>query len=103
MQVNPGSKRNWDLIFNLKTILQTCNAGDRETFFKVLLVHPLFSERERERGRRGGLLVKRFIPLFLVVLLPRSYLSFYILMDSTNEDASLPFRLFAINQCLSSR
>lgn len=49
MQVNPGSKRNWDLIFNLKTILQTCNAGDRETFFKVLLVHPLFSERERER------------------------------------------------------
>lgn len=52
MQVNPGSKRNWDLIFNLKTILQTCNAGDRETFFKVLLVHPLFSEREREERER---------------------------------------------------
>lgn len=52
--------------------------------------------------------VKRFIPFFFFFFLVlcfflRSYLSCHILMDSTNEDASLPFRLFAINQCLSSR
>lgn len=64
----------------------------------------LYLARERERGEgEEAYWLNVSFPFFSFVLLPRSYLSFYILMDSTNEDASLPFRLFAINQCLSSR